>query len=102
LTKHLEKASDVMTSVQLGIHVYEDPERLHATVDSVHQHTPDSVRVLLLPDGLDDQTKAALTRLTDMPQSSTDDARGTAAVFNRLATTSADVVILLESGCIVT
>jgi len=87
--------------VLLGIHVYEDPGRLLATLASVREHTPSSVAVLLLPDGADDATRAALARV-DLPQSSSEKPRGAAAAFNRLAAVDdADVVILLESGCLV-
>ena len=91
-----------MTRVTIGIHVYEDPERLRATIASVREHTTRAVRLLLLPDGPDEQTRAALAALTDLPQSATTEAGGAAAAFNRLAAVGdADVVILLESGCIV-
>jgi len=91
-----------MPAVRIGIYVYEDPDRLKATLDSVRRHTPKGVAVWLLPDGPDAPTRAALAALVDIPQFGTDDPRGTAAVFNRLAAPpGADVVVLLESGCVV-
>ena len=88
-------------SLAIGIHVYEDPDRLLATIASIRQHTPAVADVLLLPDGPDEPTRAALATL-DVPQLASDRPRGAAAAFNRLATAGdAEVVILLESGCIV-
>src|SRR5439155_26769524 len=92
----------VMTRVAIGIHVYDDPERLRATIASVREHTAQTVRLLLLPDGPDEQTSAAVSALSGVPQSATSDPRGAAAAFNRLVSDhDADVAVLLESGCIV-
>ncbi len=91
-----------MTRVAIGIHVYEDPERLRSTIASVRENTTHVVQLLLLPDGPDEQTIAALSALNGIPQSATPDPRGAAAAFNRLALArDADVLVFLESGCIV-
>lgn len=90
-----------MQRVLIGIHVYEDPDRLLGTIASVRAHTPPLVPIMLLPDGADDATRAVLSRL-DLPQSAIDKPRGTGAAFNRLAAADdTDVVVLLESGCVV-
>src|SRR5215213_1452404 len=90
-----------MTRVLIGIHVYEDPERLTQTIAAVREHTMRPVDLLLLPDGPDAQTAAAVTAMTGIAQSSSATPVGAAAAFNRLAARDADVVVLLESGCLV-
>jgi glycosyltransferase involved in cell wall biosynthesis len=88
--------------VLIGIHVYEDPERLKVTLVSIRQHTPADAQIVLLPDGPDATTMASLTALPHIPQYASDRPRGTAAAFNRLTGASNDdVVVLIESGCIV-
>lgn len=83
----------------VGVHVHAEPERLRTTLDSLLAHTPPGVEILLLPDGPDAATGAALARLSDFPQSGTAAPRGAPACFNRLAALSdADVLVLLESG----
>ena len=92
-----------MTRVLIGIHVYEDPERLKATLASLREHTPAHAQVVLLPDGPDAPTRAALAALPHVRQFPSERPRGTAAAFNRLAGAGdADIVVLLESGCLVT
>ena len=88
-----------MRKVCVGIHTYAEPARLHATLDSLRAHTPHGVGLLLLGDGADDATRDLLARLSDLPQSNTDDARGAPACFNRLvASARADVFVFLEDG----
>jgi glycosyltransferase involved in cell wall biosynthesis len=61
--------------------------------------------LVLLPDGPDEQTAAALTsdaELATIEQWGTPEPQGTAACFNRLASRSpAGVIVLLESGALV-
>jgi GT2 family glycosyltransferase len=86
----------------VGIHVHAEPERLRATLESLGAHTPAGVDVLLLPDGPDAETAEALAAMPSVRQSGTDAARGPAACFNRLAAAAAaDVLVLLESGALV-
>jgi O-antigen biosynthesis protein len=88
--------------VAVGIHVHAEPQRLSETLAAVergglrHEYEP-----LLLPDGPDDPTVAALSGLSRLPQSGTRDPRGVPACFNRLvAGTATEVAILLESGAV--
>src|SRR5215207_184532 len=91
-----------MRSICVGISVHAQPEQLQATLAALCEYTPPWVQMVLLPDGPDAATKAALARLTALPQLSTPDARGAAACFNRLVcATHADVLVLLESGTLV-
>jgi O-antigen biosynthesis protein len=91
-----------VTSVCIGVHVCDEPLRLRGTLESLSANTTQPFELILLPDGPDQATMAELRQLAHLPQSGTPQALGAAACFNRLATsTSADVVILLESGCIV-
>jgi len=86
----------------IGIHVHSDPERLYATLDSVRENTRGNYALVLLLDGPDAPMSAVLRMLPDIPQSTTVDARGAAACFNRLAQASdADFCVFLESGAIV-
>jgi glycosyltransferase involved in cell wall biosynthesis len=58
--------------------------------------------LLLLPDGPDEATRAALAALRELPQAGTGEPLGPPACFNRLAvSTDADVLVFLESGAIV-
>jgi glycosyltransferase involved in cell wall biosynthesis len=89
-----------VTSVLVGVHVHEQPPALRATLAALHAEGAPRFDVLLLPDGPDAETRAALATL-DVPQDGTPDPQGAPACFNRLARAStADVVLLLESGSI--
>ncbi len=91
-----------MKQVCLGIHVYELPEQLLATLDSVGRSTIASLQIVLLGDGPDQRTKEALRNLDRITQLNTEQPLGAAACFNRLAMSSdADVIILLENGALV-
>ena len=91
-----------MPSVCIGIHVHAEPHRLEATLASLRANTPEAVDLLVLPDGPDEDTTAALQALSDLPQFGTAAPLGPAACFNRLATCSqAEVLVLLESGSLV-
>jgi glycosyltransferase involved in cell wall biosynthesis/GT2 family glycosyltransferase len=90
-------------TIAIGIYVHAEPERLRATLASVKMHGPADAEVLLLPDGADPSTRAALAAppFDALPQLGTDLPLGTAACWNRLVTASdADVVVLLESGAL--
>ena len=91
-----------MKRVSIGIHLYSEPERLHATLASLQTNTSVGYELLLLLDGPDEPTKARVEALRDLPQSATPEPRGAPACFNRLATVSdADIVVLLENGALV-
>jgi glycosyltransferase involved in cell wall biosynthesis len=91
-----------MPSVCIGIHVHAEPHWLEATLASLRANTTEVVDLLLLPDGPDEVTSAALQGLTDLHQLGTAAPCGSAACFNRLATASqAEVLVLLESGSLV-
>lgn len=88
-----------MNQICVGIQLAEQPEQLHATLESLRQHTVSTVPVILLPDGPDAQMRQALHALARFSQFGTEAPLGSAACFNRLATCSdADVLVLLESG----
>lgn len=85
-------------NIQVGIHVHAEPRNLQATLAAVRAYTGQPVDVVLLPDGPDDETQAALARLPEYLQL-TATSPGAAACFNRLITvTQADVYVFLESG----
>ena len=89
--------------ITIGVWVYAEPSHLHRTLDSVQKHTAQPMRLILLPDGADAPTAAALARLQDIPQLPTEQALGAPACFNRLLSyDQADVVVFLESGSVVT
>jgi glycosyltransferase involved in cell wall biosynthesis len=91
-----------MSSVCIGVHVHAEPPRLEATLASLRANTMAAVDLLLLPDGPDEDTNAALQALSNLPQRGTATPLGPAACFNRLATASqAEVLVLLESGSLV-
>lgn len=91
-----------MHRVCIGIHVYAEPVRLHATLGSVRRHLTSTTQLLLLPDGPDESTSATLATLSALPQLGTVEPLGAPACFNRLvASIDADVFVFLESGAIV-
>lgn len=91
-----------MTSICIGIHVHAEPERLRATLDALRINTGPPFALLLLPDGPDAPTRAALAQLADTPQIGGAAPLGPPACFNRLAAASdAEVLVLLESGALV-
>ena len=88
--------------ISIGVHVHAEPHNLRATIESIELNTPDEYELLLLPDGPDSATKAALAGLTSLRQLSTVEACGPPACFNRLATnTGSKIIVLLESGSLV-
>ena len=88
-----------MKRICIGVHTYDRPERLLATLESVRRNTASSVQLILLPDGPDAEMRRALRDLRDVPQFGSEEPLGTAACFNRLAAAgSVDVVVLLEGG----
>jgi len=94
----------VALKVAIGIHVHDQPERLAATLSSLRVHGPLGADVLLLPDGPNDTTRAALEAppFDGVARLGTLEAHGTAACWNRLvAATDADILILLENGALV-
>ena len=91
-----------MHHVHIGIHVHAEPDRLQDTLESLRAHTAPAAELILLPDGPDEPTAAALAGLADLPQLGTAEPLGPPACFNRLAARGgADVLVLLESGCLV-
>jgi glycosyltransferase involved in cell wall biosynthesis len=89
-----------MTTVTIGVHVHAEPDRLATTLRALATPSAHAVHILLLPDGADAATRAALASMT-LAQSGTTEPAGVPACFNRLAALSqSDVVILLESGAI--
>ena len=89
-------------SIAIGVYVHAEPLRLRATLAALAAHTCAAFDLLLLPDGPDTVTRAALSRMQHLAQSATDAPRGPAACFNRLIQeTTAERLILLESGTLV-
>ena len=85
--------------------VHAEPARLADTIRLFRAHTSPDVGLVLLPDGPDEPTAAALRDdpgLTALEQWASPEPLGMAACFNRLARRSpAGVVVLLESGALV-
>ena len=89
--------------VHIGIHAYEGAEPLRATLQALARYTPAAHQRVVIPDGADADLTTflrSLSGITVLPDQGT---RGGAACLNRLfRETDAEVVILLESGCLVT
>ncbi|HYI08046.1 MAG TPA: glycosyltransferase [Thermoanaerobaculia bacterium] len=82
--------------ISIGVHVHAQPSRLEATLASIARHTQREHELIVIPDGADFSVRAAARVLPD------DGPRGGAACLNKLAkNTTADVVVLLESGALV-
>jgi glycosyltransferase involved in cell wall biosynthesis len=87
--------------VTVGVHVREDAAALRATLASLGRVSP-GVPVVLLPDDPDPALAQALAALDEYPRRD-GAARGAPAAFNRLAAfDDSRVIVLLESGSIVT
>jgi glycosyltransferase involved in cell wall biosynthesis/GT2 family glycosyltransferase len=85
--------------VLIGIHATVDPDGLRATLSSLAANTSVPHDVVLLGDGPSSEMQAALRGSDQLPEFSTEEARGGAACFNRLTGhANADVYVLLESG----
>lgn len=96
----MHEARKIGSSIAIGVHVHAEPERLRLTLESLRRNTVIPVELVLLPDGADGETQRFLTGI-DLKQLATAEPRGAAACFNRLcASTGAEVVVLLESGCL--
>jgi glycosyltransferase involved in cell wall biosynthesis len=88
-----------MKRICIGVHLHSEPQRLSATLADLAAHTTQPFDLVLLPDGPDAATLAALKNCSSTPQLGTREPRGAAACFNRLASyNDADVVVLLENG----
>jgi glycosyltransferase involved in cell wall biosynthesis len=91
-----------VTAVVVGVHVHAEPARLLRTLESLEHGGGPSFEVVVLPDAPDAETRLALEGLAGVPQLGTDDAKGSAACFNRLVRSrAAEVAVLLESGALV-
>ena len=87
-------------SIAIGVHVHAEPDRLRATLASLQQNTSAEHECIVIPDGADDATQMALNDLCGTYVLDDQGPRGGAACFNRLTkATTADIVVLLESGC---
>jgi glycosyltransferase involved in cell wall biosynthesis len=88
-----------MAKISIGVYIHAEPERLKATLASLSVYTRQEHDLLLLADGPDHETSAALLGMSEIAQSNTSEPKGTAACFNRLLRhKAADISILLESG----
>lgn len=88
-----------MTRLAVGVHVHAEPARLRATLASIARNTASEHEVIVIPDGADAKTRAALGGLRALDDGGP---RGGAACLNKLArATGADVVVLVESGALV-
>jgi hypothetical protein len=86
------------SGVCVGVAVHAEPAHLAATVSFFRVHTSTDVRLVLLPDGPDEPTAAALTgdaELAAIEQWGTPEPRGMAARVNRLASRSPARVVAL-------
>ena len=88
-----------MQKICIGVQVYEHPDGFARTLAALRANTSSDAEIVLLPDGPDAATRHALSSLPELTRLATDEARGAAACFNRLAAhTDADVIVFLESG----
>lgn len=91
-----------MTPVAIGVYVHAEPEQFKATLASLAANTKQPVQVMILADGPDDEMRRELKAHAGLSILSTDEPRGGAACFNRLAEAGdTEVVVLLESGTLV-
>ncbi len=87
-----------MTRVRIGIPVRERSDLVVSTVEDL-EAASDRLDIVLLIDGADPTTRAALSRERVAQVLTWNDARGVATCFNRLiGSGQADVYVLLENG----
>lgn len=87
----------------IGVWCYEEPFRIKRTLKSLRMYTSEPFKLVLMADGMDAAMYSSLSDLGDIPKLATDKYFGAPACFNRLITyDNADIVVFLESGCIVT
>ena len=86
----------------LGIHVYSNPERLAETMAGLRANTPQPLQIVLLADGPDAATQAALGSYPEMARLETAVPQGAPFSFNHLLChKNADLYIFLENGVVV-
>ncbi|HXH40510.1 MAG TPA: glycosyltransferase [Thermoanaerobaculia bacterium] len=92
-----------MVRVAIGVHVHAEPARLPPTLASITRNSSGAeVELMVIPVGADDETRAATAEVINTRVLDDLGARGGAACFNRLlAASDTEIVIMLESGCIV-
>ena len=96
------KKGALLPRICIGIHVHSQPEHFTETLRHLHGNSPSQLEVLLLADGPDPATRAKLEQLGRFRTSLTEEPRGAAACFNRLAHESeAEILVFLESGALV-
>ena len=90
-------------SVEIGIHITEDPLRLRTTLAALNALEGRPYELWLLADGPDPMVRVELERWSSLRQSVTVQSLGAAACFNRLLSNGrAEICIFLESGAQVT
>jgi glycosyltransferase involved in cell wall biosynthesis len=90
-----------MTTVSIGIYLDEDVRRLDATLAGLAAHTEMHYDLVLLPDDVDAETIAALSRRGIQVAAPGGSAAGAPVWFNRLAAHSrSDVIVFLEAGAV--
>jgi glycosyltransferase involved in cell wall biosynthesis len=88
--------------VCVGVYVRGDAARLAGTLKSLHEGTDMPIEVVVLADGVDAGTRWFLEDSAGLAVSSSVEAIGAAASFNRLLRErAADVYVFLESGSLV-
>jgi glycosyltransferase involved in cell wall biosynthesis len=91
-----------MTLLAIGVHVHTEPARLRATLAAIARNTACAHEVMVIPDGADAETLAAIAALTGVRVLDDDGPRGGAACLNKLArATDAGIVVLVENGALV-
>src|ERR1700730_10583960 len=90
-------------SVEIGIHVTEDPLRLRTTLAALRAPEGRAYELCLLADGPDPIVREELERWSSLRQSVSTQPLGAPACFNRLVSGGrAEICIFLESGAQVT
>lgn len=87
-------------SVCVGICAQSEPQALEATLASLRRHTRDDVTLAVVPDAPDVEVGRALAD-AGLPVIAGGVAGGAAALNRLLRWSPADIVVLLESGCVV-
>src|SRR5436305_165425 len=91
-----------MVRAAIAVHVHAEPARFRTTLEAIARNTAAAdYELIVIPDGADQETRIAIAELTGRVLND-EGARGGAACLNRLmASSDANVCVLLESGAIV-
>src|SRR5437867_4251936 len=90
-----------MNRVTIGIPVHAEADRFLATLDAVRRNNSGSPEIIVIPDGASDEIRSLLPSVEARVLEDRGALGGAAALNYLFRSCDADIVVLLESGAIV-